>query len=129
MRNFVKRILSIVISTCISLCSFAFTAIGPFSFQLIKTPHCDDPLEPEQILGRRIPPRPIQCTIDPESGLIIPSLDKSDIELYEIYSDDNICLISTEDEQEFIDTLLSLTGTIEINIHTADYSYIGDVII
>ncbi len=77
--------------------------------------------------GRRVPTRPLQCTIDPENGVTIPLVDKAEIELYEIYSEDEVCIIATPVEAEFIDTLFSLTGTLEIRISTTEYIYAGYV--
>ena len=61
--------------------------------------------------------------------MIIPSVDKADIESYEIYTEDEICLLSTEDEREFIDMLFSLGGTVVIRINSCEISYMGIVTI
>lgn len=110
-----------------ALTSIYATGVGRIlTLQVLKYESPENPItfDPER---HRVPTRPLQCTIDPENGVTIPLVDKAEIELYEIYSEDEVCIIATPVEAEFIDTLFSLTGTLEIRISTTEYIYAGYV--
>lgn len=73
--------------------------------------------------GHRMPAVPITIVITPE-GIQSP-LTADDIISYELWNDDDTCLISMADEASFIDSLYTLSGEFMIRIITTDKSYIG----
>lgn len=73
--------------------------------------------------GHRMPAMPIMIVITPE-GIQSP-LTADDIIYYELWSEDDTCLISVADEASFIDSLYSLSGEFMIRIITTEKSYIG----
>lgn len=87
-----------------------------------------DPFDPEEgeYLDRR-PNRKMECTIDPQDGVLFLSGETPDFILYEIYDCNNICVGAYGDEPEFIDALFSLTGEYRISLSTAEVSYTGYV--
>lgn len=77
--------------------------------------------EPE---GRRIPPKPIYCTISPE-GISVAGLSE-DIITYEVWDETlEICLASFNEEQEFLDFLFSQSGEFQITFVTENYCISG----
>ena len=73
----------------------------------------------------RIPSQYITCTIDPLSGITITSVEKSEINGYELWDYTDNCLFSTCDEFEFIDYLYTLQGIYTLCIFAGDYIYTG----
>lgn len=74
--------------------------------------------------GRRIPPKPIYCTISPE-GIYVTGLS-DDITTYEVWNEtSDICLASFNCEQDFIDFLFSQLGEFQITFVTENYCISG----
>lgn len=81
-----------------------------------------DPVSPRE---HRIPSQYITCTIDPLSGITIASVEKSEINGYELWDYTDNCVVSTFDEFDFIDHLYTLQGEYTLCILTEDYIYTG----
>lgn len=78
--------------------------------------------------GRRIPPKPICCTISTE-GISVAGLSE-DIITYEVWDETSeICLASFNEEQEFLDFLFNQSGEFQILFITENYCISGNVII
>lgn len=77
--------------------------------------------EPER---RRIPPKPIYCTISPEE-ISVAGLSE-DIITYEVWNETSeICLASFNEEQEFLDFLFNQSGEFQITFVTENYCISG----
>lgn len=80
--------------------------------------------EQYQTEGRRIPPKPIYCTISPE-GISVAGLSE-DIITYEVWNETSeICLASFNEEQEFLDFLFNQSGEFQIAFVTENYCISG----
>ena len=88
----------------------------------VKRVPIGDPVSPRE---HRIPSQYITCTIDPLSGITITSVEKSEINGYELWDYTDNCLFSTCDEFEFIDYLYTLQGVYTLCIFSGDYIYTG----
>lgn len=74
--------------------------------------------------GRRIPPKPIYCTIS-RDGLYVAGLTE-DIITYEIWNETSeIFLASFNEEQEFLDFLFNQSGEFQITFVTENYCISG----
>lgn len=74
--------------------------------------------------GRRIPPKPIYCTISPE-GISVAGLSE-DIITYEVWNETSeICLASFNEEQKFLDFLFNQSGEFQITFVTENYCISG----
>lgn len=74
--------------------------------------------------GNRTPSHPIECIINNES-IYIPSLNISDIILFEIYDTNKNRIGSFSEADEFIAFLFSYHGDVEIQIYTVEYILCG----
>lgn len=74
--------------------------------------------------GRRIPSRPIPCVIS-EDGISIPGLSETDILLYEIFDESEILIVSTTDQQVFLDFIFCYSGQLVIRLTLEDRCLIG----
>ena len=76
--------------------------------------------------GNRKPQRPMTCVISETEGVQC-GIPKEEIEAYEIRTaEDEIILLSTTDESEFIDYLFSMPeGDYMLIIVTEDYNFVG----
>ncbi len=75
--------------------------------------------------GHRMPSRPIFCNISISTGIDIASIDKNEIQSFEIYDDQNICIYSSSDELDFIHVLFSLNGSFELKFVIDNYILVG----
>ncbi|MDE6768991.1 MAG: hypothetical protein K2J78_04610 [Muribaculaceae bacterium] len=75
--------------------------------------------------GMRSPTRPIYCTITQQEGIDIPSVDKSEIMLYEIYDEEDNNIFTSVEEETFIDYIFTTTGTVRILLHLPEYNLVG----
>jgi len=86
----------------------------------------ENPENPEEgNQERRIPSRPVQCTIDPEGGVQFVGMDKPDILSFEVYDLSGECVAVFGDEAAFLEYLFAQTGELQIRLITADWAYIG----
>ena len=76
---------------------------------------------------RRLPSRPIKCTISLTDGVIIPGVNTSDIISYQIYDVSGIFIGMFSESDDFVSFLFSQNGTFEVRFTTEDYIYIGYV--
>jgi len=79
--------------------------------------------------GNRVPPRPITCSINQDSGIVIPNVDTADINSFEVYDENQMCIASFVDENDFITFIFSYTGVAEIHLNFDTYSLIGFLIL
>lgn len=78
--------------------------------------------------GRRIPPKPINCTISPD-GIYVSGLSE-DIITYEIWNDAaEICIASFTEESEFLEFLFSQSGEFHISFITENYCISGNILL
>lgn len=82
--------------------------------------HHDNPLR-----HHRIPSRPLLCIISIEDGMDIPSFDKDNLLIFEIYDSAGICCGTFSSEDDFTEQLFSLSGFYEIRFITTDYIFKG----
>ncbi|MDE6336141.1 MAG: hypothetical protein K2L34_06190, partial [Muribaculaceae bacterium] len=75
--------------------------------------------------GRRSLSRPIFCIITQQNGIDIPSVDKSEIMLYEIYDEEDNNIFTSVEEETFIDYIFTTTGTVRILLHLPEYNLVG----
>lgn len=87
-----------------------------------------NPDENKNILDR-MPTRPILCSISIEDGVSFDDGSNPDIISYEIKDADNNPIAVTGDEEDFIQTLFSLTGEYVIQFRTDEYVYYGGICI
>lgn len=74
--------------------------------------------------GRRIPSRPMMCTITP-NGIQSP-LNPTDIISYEIWDEtDEICLVASMDEMACVNYIYTHSGDFILRIITESRTYIG----
>ena len=76
---------------------------------------------------RRLPSRPIKCTISLTDGVIIPGVNTSNIISYQIYDVSGIFIGMFSESDDFVSFLFSQNGTFEVRFTTEDYIYIGYV--
>ncbi len=67
--------------------------------------------------GRRIPARPVQCNISVENGVSFIGFNY-EISTFEIYDCYGSCIASFNEERDFVETLINLTGDLELRFHT-----------
>lgn len=78
--------------------------------------------------GRRIPPKPIYCTISSE-GIYVAGLSE-DIMTYEIWNETSeICLASFNEENDFLNFLFNQSGEFQIIFITENYCISGYITI
>ncbi len=74
--------------------------------------------------GNRMPAkRTIICVITAEG--IQSAIDPASILAYELWDEDEVCLVSTPDEASFLDVFYSLKGDVTLRIVTEEYIYVG----
>lgn len=104
-----------------------FGAQKSFSFSIVRYIIQDEQYpEADPVVHHRVPPHPISCIIT-ENGVEIPGVDSDDIILYEIYSENNECMGSTTNFDEFLSILESLSGEYMLQFTTVEKVYIGIV--
>ena len=75
--------------------------------------------------GRRMPARPVCCTISNTDGVSISGCE-DEIITYELWDiDGENCIATSVDEMDFLAVLYSLTGEYTIKLTTFNYIYIG----
>lgn len=124
-----KTVHKILIFTIVTLIHtmplFALPQNSVYNFNMVKISHNHDTYHvDESVLGHRIPPRPISCTIS-NDGIIIPDVDTSEIISFEIYAIDGSCISTLIDSESFISTLYHLNGEYEIRLITDTYIFKG----
>lgn len=75
--------------------------------------------------GRRMPPRPVECTISRNSGVNIQNVASEDISYFEIYDEYGICLGAFGDAVSFTDFFFSCSGELEVRFHTSQHVFRG----
>lgn len=76
--------------------------------------------------GQRIPPRPIFCNIDFETGTISSTSSLiNNVAEYQICTEDSACIYSTDSEAEFVNALKDLHGVYIITLLGDDYALSG----
>lgn len=75
--------------------------------------------------GRRMPARPLRCTISQISGITIVGCTDEIID-YEIWdADGNGCMFSGTDQSAFVDEIFSLHGVFLIRLYSDAHTYRG----
>jgi len=77
--------------------------------------------------GHRVPARRIYCTIDQENGIIIPTIDKTDISSIDVYDECGYLIESFYDEMEFVSFVFAYSGNFEFYLNLDDCSLVGYV--
>lgn len=122
-----------VLYTLIMIVMFAmaqFVIANSYTSQtVLLTKIKSDPTKPEKIEpdpeGRRIPPKPIICTISQNQGLEIEG-DFEEIIAYQVLdSDGEIMVAAFIDEGDFIDYIFSVSDSCQIRLVTENYALIG----
>lgn len=75
--------------------------------------------------GHRMPSRPILCSISNSTGIDIASIDKNEIQSFEIYDNQDICIYSSPNDLDFIHMLFSLNGSFELRFVIDEYILVG----
>lgn len=73
----------------------------------------------------RAPSRPITCSIHQDTGIEIPNIDTADINSFEIYDENQMCIATFIEEEDFITFIFSYTGNAEIHLSYNTYTLIG----
>lgn len=81
----------------------------------------DQPLDPE---GRRSVSQPIVAVIS-SAGLQISEISKTEILSYDIYDEKGESIVTFLSETEFVEYILNLTETVEVNILLHNYLLYG----
>lgn len=76
--------------------------------------------------GNRAPSRPVYCTIS-EEGVLITGVSRPEILLYEIFDEDEICLVSTSEDQIFLNFILSHSGIMTVKFTLEDKCLSGQL--
>ena len=122
-----KRFLSIFILCASILMAFPATTFADNNSSKTIPMKKEKRREHEPILdpvGRRTPPAPTVCTISHE-GIMVAGIDNSQIDLYEAYDADGICILSSPSEADFISFIYSVTEEIELRIYSESYVFSG----
>lgn len=84
--------------------------------------------EPDDDLNnkRRLPSLFVSCIID-ENGVSFQMDTTPEIIGYEIYDSESVLIYSVGDEEDFIQTLFSLSGSYTVVFRTEEYAYIGSI--
>lgn len=75
--------------------------------------------------GFRLPQYEVPCSINPLTGVHLKGEGQIDILLYEIWDSNGTCILSLDNEEDFLDIFFKLSGEYEIRLITEDYTYIG----
>lgn len=96
---------------------------GTKTIVLKKKPYkfLDQPLDPG---GRRNVSQPIVAVIS-SAGLQIPEISKTEILSYDIYDEKGEAIVAFLSEAEFVEYILNLTETVEVNILLHDFFLYG----
>jgi len=119
----------ILVMTLLSLLPLNVTAgnnLSSYSFPLTKhlNSEFNSDIENEDT-KHRAPSRPITCSINQDSGIVIPNVDTADIDSFEVYDENQMCIASFVDEEEFISFIFSYTGAAEIHLNFDTYTLTG----
>lgn len=129
MSNFTPQKISIMKKFITAFATFLLSAISIIAADSDSTTllMSRSPIVQDDIpIGRRTPPRRIVCTIN-FNDYTINGIDES-ILTYEIWESENeICLASFVDGQEFVSHFLCSNGNFMIKFTTESYTYIGYV--
>lgn len=68
----------------------------------------------------------LNCTIN-KSGVIFNSTNDTKIEIFELWGDNDICIASFSDEQNFIDFIYKTTGHYKVKFITENHIYYGNI--
>lgn len=127
MNNY-KIVIPIFIALMMAVSPTAFSAeISPSeSLTLIVQQQPLDPTYPDNDdVGKRSMARPIQCIIDFSENSVTISIE-SEIIGYEIWDEDTqICILTVDNDFEFVKHLSTLTGSYQLRLVTDTYTYIG----
>lgn len=125
-----KRLIPITLLTLIVMCvlfpnSIKAESNSAITIQMKKLLPTKEEIEHE---GRRLPPRPIYCTIS-RDGINIAGLSEEIIS-YEIWNEaSEICFASFIEESEFLDFLFSQSGDFQLIFVTENYYISGNITI
>lgn len=95
-------------------------------FPVLKSAPDTEPELPKDPIKHRIPSKSVMVSINPQNGVTIEGLE-SPILLYEIWGTDGNPVLIIDNEFEFVDFIMNLTGEYEVRFHTEAYVYIGYV--
>lgn len=73
----------------------------------------------------RLPQYEVPCSINPLTGVHLKGEGQIDILHYEIWDSNGTCILSLDNEEDFLDIFFKLSGEYEIRLITEDYTYIG----
>ena len=120
------KLKTLLITLLMLLPSLLANAKMPFSFNLVQTPSDEVVKEKDDDDEKwRRPSRPISCSISSE-GVVIAGVEDEILTFEIAYAEDGGCLLSTDDEKEFIEVLATLPAdTYQIVFLTEDYRFVG----
>lgn len=76
--------------------------------------------------GHRMAPRPIFCVISENEGVTISTISVADINTFELYNPNGVCIGSFPDVDSFVTALFSSNvSTVELRFVTANHIYYG----
>lgn len=121
-----KYLIHLFILLSLLLCPNIMSWGEIITITLNQVPDPKSPEDDDDKLGHRAPSRPIMCSIDSEQGLLTFTKDISEIESYEVWSEDgNIYFASFAEEAAFCEYIFSTPGNYKIRIVAYDNTYIG----
>ena len=119
--------LIIALTSIIIPSKLSSSPLPPLNFIVVSQPVVNDPIiddDDDETLKRK-PSRPITCSISSD-GVVIAGVEDEILTFEIAYAEDGGCLLSTDDEKEFIEVLATLPAdTYQIVFLTEDYRYVG----
>ena len=119
--------LIIALTSIIIPSKLSSSPLPPLNFIVVSQPVVNDPIiddDDDETLKRK-PSRPITCSISSD-GVVIAGVEDEILTFEIAYAEDGGCLLSTDDEKEFIEVLATLPAdTYQIVFLTEDYRFVG----
>ena len=119
--------LIIALTSIIIPSKLSSSPLPPLNLIVVSQPVVTDPIiddDDDETLKRK-PRRPIACSISSD-GVVIAGVEDEILTFEIAYSEDGGCLLSTDDEKEFIEVLATLPAdTYQIVFLTEDYRFVG----
>ena len=119
--------LIIALTSIIIPSKLSSSPLPPLNLIVVSQPVVNDPIiddDDDETLKRK-PSRPIACSISSD-GVVIAGVEDEILTFEIAYAEDGGCLLSTDDEKEFIEVLATLPAdTYQIVFLTEDYRFVG----
>lgn len=127
----IKFLMAAILMLCMALPSYAETdRTITVSMTKTETSQKEGPEYPEKNdRGRRQPAIRVECVIDATSGVEFVYGETPEFVSYEICDTEGATVASFGDETSFIEVLFTMTGEYQLRLVSADYEYVGWVML